>query len=138
MTYNLKLTRRQRHIITRAFCHLSEFSHSKSILEHWARQERNGYGCARDKVSQTISRALCVKWFLMGVQSPDVLLRDTYAMRGAAIYMYGLGARSAHQGRVRHEDLAIITNAVEMYDAVFAASLADNKLDDATTGARHE
>jgi hypothetical protein len=127
MTLRLPLTKRQKQDINDTFYRLAEEHSTAYTFDRWAHQERTGYGMRRDRVTLHVARALCVKWFLMGVHAPDMLLRDTYAMRGAAIYMVGLGALTAHQGRLAPDMLARVTAMVEMYDAVFAAHLAAQK-----------
>ena len=68
---------------------------SRNRLDHWMKQERSGYGNRHDAIPAIGAKALCVQWFLEGVKRPDALLRDTFEMRPAAVWLQGLGARKS-------------------------------------------
>jgi hypothetical protein len=68
---------------------------SRNRLDALMKQERSGYGSKLDSIPTIGAKALCVKWFLEGVNRPDALLRDTFEMRPAAVWLQGLGARKS-------------------------------------------
>jgi hypothetical protein len=119
MFQDLKLTRSERHAIETA--HAALYSHTRSIyeLDHWTAQERKGYGHASGSVPLICAKALIVKWFLRGVQEPNALLRDAYALVPAAVYMQGLGAREAHEGRLSADTIATLRAGVDAWAAAF-------------------
>ena len=121
MLDDIRLTKRERDLINDAFNSLETFTRSRYELDHWAQQERKGYGNAHDKVPLIVSRALCLKWFLYGATNPDTLLRDAFALRPAAVYMTGLGARAAHSRLIAVDVLDNIRAACAAYAAAFDA-----------------
>lgn len=95
MLDDVKLTKAERAAIERAYSALYTFTRSDWELDNWTAQERKGY--ANDRVPLIAAKALIVKWFMYGVCHPDELLRDTYNLRPSAVYMQGLGARTAYE-----------------------------------------
>ena len=116
---DIKLTKAERHAIETAHATLYEFTRSHYELDHWTAQERKGYGHANDRVPLICAKALVVKWFLNGIQEPNALLRDAYALRPAAVYMQGLGAREAHEGRIQADAIAALRAGVDAWSAAF-------------------
>ena len=119
MLNDIKLTKAERHEIETAHATLYGFARSHYELDHWTAQERGGYGNANDRVPLICAKALIVKWFLGGVQEPDALLRDACALRPAAVYMQGLGAREAHEGRIQADAIATLRAGVDAWAAAF-------------------
>lgn len=121
MLDDIRLTKHERDQINKTFNSLEAFTRSRYELDHWAQQERKGYGNVHDKVPLIVARALCLKWFLYGATNPDTLLRDAYALRPAAVYMTGLGACAAHGGLIAVDVLEDIRAACAAYVAAFDA-----------------
>ena len=119
MLNDIKLTKAERHAVETAHATLYGVTRSHCELDHWTAQERNGYGHAQDRVPLICAKALVVKWFLNGIQEPDALLRDAYALRPAAVYMQGLGAREAHEGRIQADMIAALRAGVDAWAAAF-------------------
>jgi hypothetical protein len=113
-------TRTERALIDRAFAQIAE-KHARSYweLEHWAKQEQKGYGNRYDRVPAVAARALCVKWFADGVAHPDALLRDTFSLRPAAVYLQGLGARAAAEGKVDPVTARLAADAISAHENAF-------------------
>jgi hypothetical protein len=119
MLNDIKLTKAERHAIETAHAALYRLTRSMFELDHCTAQERKGYGHASDRVPLICAKALIVKWFLGGVQEPNALLRDAYALRPAAVYMQGLGAREAHEGRLSADTIATLRAGVDAWAAAF-------------------
>lgn len=119
MRNDIRLTKAERHAVETAHATLYGFTRSHCELDHWTAQERKGYGHAGDRVPRICAKALTVKWFLNGIQEPNALLRDAYALRPAAVYMQGWGARAAHEGRIQAGAIAALRAGVDAWAAAF-------------------
>ena len=119
MFNDIKLTKAERHAIETAHAALYHFAQLHCELDYWTAQERKGYGHASDRVPRVCAKALIVKWFLNGIQAPNALLRDAYALRPAAVYMQRLGAREAHEGRIQADAIAALRAGVDAWTAAF-------------------
>ena len=116
---DIKLTKAERAAIERAYATLYDYTRSDWELDHWAAQERKGYGHAGDRVPLICARALMVEWFMHGVSNPHALLRDAFALRPAAVYMQGLGAHMVHQERLSADALATLAAGRNAWEAAF-------------------
>lgn len=119
MLEDLRLTKAEREAIENGYYALRRFTRSDYELDNWAKQERSGYGNSRDKIPLICARALLVKWFLQGVKNPDVLLREAYMLRPAAIYFEGLGAFCAKREKIMPETLSDLEKCRAAYEAAF-------------------
>jgi len=64
-----------------------------------------------------VAKGMCLSWFLKGVNKPEVLLKDCYFMRPAAIWFEGMGAERSGAAAV---NMTALVGAVEAYNAAFA------------------
>lgn len=112
-----KPTKAEQEAIKGAYYYLADCQvGSRNRLDHWMTQERKGYGSRNDAIPKIGAMALCVKWFLEGVRRPDALLRDTFEMRPAAVWLQGLGARKVGGSAI---NLPCLETAVLAHDRAF-------------------
>lgn len=117
MLEGYKPTKAEASAIERGFRLLAEVARDSHRVEKCARDEKNGYGNASDRVPLAAARGMVCKWFLQGWKKPDMLLRRAYYRRPASIYMNGLGADLFEQASRPGDWLALA-------EAVSAAALA--------------
>lgn len=89
-----KPTAKERKAIEGAYSYLYHHQmQNPHMLDDLMKQERKGYGNRHDAIPAIGAKALCVKWFHQGVTTQkDALLRDTYSLRPAAVWLIGHGA----------------------------------------------
>lgn len=113
-------TKAERAAIDRAHAMLADFTRSEWELNNLLKQERTDYGNRNDAIPLIAAKALLCKWFLYGLDHPDQLLRDTFDLRPAAVYMEGLGARLAHTDQRRRLDVwEVFNDAEKAHEAAF-------------------
>lgn len=128
MWNNYKPTKSEKHVIEGAYRHIAECHVSSPyVLDKWMNEERRGYGNRNDSIPKIGAMALCVKWFLYGVRTPDALLRDTFEMRPAAVWLQGLGARRSTGAPAIN--LICLQNAVEAHEAAFYRMIHNDALE---------
>lgn len=122
MLENYKPTASERRAIEKGYSIVSSYARSDYELTSQVKAEHRGYGNRNDRIPLIAAKALIVKWFTDGVQSPDQLLRDTYNMRPAAVWAMGTGAARAEQ--VSCTELQIIRAACRAHNEAFDRQLA--------------
>ena len=111
-------TKAEKQAIEGAYYYLADCQvGSRNRLDQWMKQERSGYGSRSDSIPTIGAKALCVKWFLQGVNRPDALLRDTFEMRPAAVWLQGLGARKSTSAPAIN--MPCLAEAVAAHEAAF-------------------
>ena len=115
MLEGLKVTKKEREAIHRGFYRVQELCRHDYRCERFARDEKRGYGNVHARVPEIAALALCCKWFLQGIEKPDVLFRDVFDMHPAAVFFWGHGARVARD----EPDTTAILAAKTAFDAAF-------------------
>ena len=116
MLDNFNPTKAEREAIEGAYRWITENTRDEYRSNDYLKQERNGYGKPNDKIPLVAAKGNCVKWFLDGVQAPDVPLRDCYYCRPAALWFQGMGAARSGNAAV---NMPALTAAVAAYNAAF-------------------
>tara|TARA_R110000868_G_scaffold143614_2_gene361979 strand:- start:226 stop:612 length:387 start_codon:yes stop_codon:yes gene_type:complete len=126
MLNDYKPSKAERDAIERAYVTLANYMRSDWELNNLLKQERSGYGNRNDAIPLIAAKALLCKWFLYGLDHPDQLLRDTFALRSAAVYMQGLGARKANDGYEGTQARLTFMVAADAHEAAFDRSMKRN------------
>jgi hypothetical protein len=92
MMEGYKPTKAERAAIERGWRLIRENIKDGFAFERFTHEEQRGCGNAYDRVPLVAARGLLVSWFLDGWRKPDMLLRDTFACRPAAVFALGVGA----------------------------------------------
>ena len=122
-----KPTKAEKQAIEGAYYYLADCQvGSRNRLDHWMKQERSGYGNRHDAIPAIGAKALCVQWFLEGVKRPNALLRDTFEMRPAAVWLQGLGARKSTGAPAIN--LPCLEAAKAAHDAAFKRMIDEDKV----------
>lgn len=119
---NYKLTAAERRAIESGYAVVADHARSDYELNSQAMAEQHGYGNRSDHIPLIAAKALIVKWFTEGVQSPNQLLRDTFTMRPAALWATGTGAQRAE--KVTCTELQVLRAACRAHIEAFNRSLA--------------
>lgn len=126
MFEGFKTTKAERDAIDRAFYAVEEICGHDFRCQRLAKDEARGYGNRNDAIPAIAARGLCAKWFLDGVNRPELRLADSYYMRPAAIFFTGSGAaRGAIALAICH--FATIHTGVAAYKAAFERMHARDK-----------
>jgi len=126
MFEGFKPTTKEHAAIARGWEWLVANTHDKYRSKSFLKDEKNGYGNPNDRVPEIAAKGLCLSWFLKGVQSPDILLRDWYYCRPAAIWFTGMGTERSGNAAI---NMPVLMAAVEAYEAAFARMTAKDRQD---------
>ena len=121
---NFKPTTKEKQAIEGAWGWLMANTRDEHRSASFMKQEHRGYGNASDRVPLIAAKGMCLQWFLQGANKPEVLLRDCYYMRPAAIWFEGMGADIVTNTANAFPRL---THAVEAYQTAFARMHAKDK-----------
>jgi hypothetical protein len=124
MFNSFKPTTKEKRAIEGAWRWLAANTRDESCSTSFMKQEHRGYGNANDRVPLIVAKGMCLQWFLQGVNAPEVLLRDCYRMRPAAIWFAGMGAARSGNAPV---DMPALQAAVEAYRTAFERMQAEDK-----------
>lgn len=117
MWTDYKPTKKERYLIEGAFRYIEDCHSPSGEIARLARDEKRGYGNRNIAIPMIAAKALCVKWFLQGVNNPDIMLRDYYHMRPAAVWVIGKGADRATGAPAINKPA--LENAVAAHEAAF-------------------
>lgn len=122
-------TRKEREAIRLGLSTISQICGHDYRIEQFVKDEHRGYGCRTDSVPLSAAQGLCIEWFLGGLRNPNILLRDYFFLRPAAIYFTGLGAE--HSEELTLSQRLNIELAAEAYQTAFRRMI-DLKIDAAS------
>ena len=114
-----KPTKAEKLAIETAYRSLYDFVRSEHELDEWAKKEAKGYGQRNDCVPLVAAKAFIVRWFNTGVENPNLLLRDFYDKRPAAIFAMGLGAKASADGKITAKYYSLCQTAVIAHENAF-------------------
>jgi hypothetical protein len=117
--FDFSPTTSERHAINKGFYRIEELTGHNSSCARYARDEHLGYGNRHDRIPLIAARGLCSKWFLEGLYSPDILLRDSYYLRPAAVWFQGYAANFANTYAGKFPDISAIEFGAAAYKSAF-------------------
>jgi hypothetical protein len=96
-------------------------------VEQHIKQERTGCGISPDRVPLICAQGMFCKWFLHGAENPNMLLRNTWSLRPAAVFAYGMAAdRAAYENAKELWKVGVVNtlrDAANAHEAAFARAL---------------
>jgi hypothetical protein len=116
MFEGFKLTAKEKGAIDGAWRWLVEYTRDEYRSTAYMKAETKGYGNSNDRIPLAAAKGLCLKWFLQGVNKPDLLLRHCFDMRPAAIWFQGMGAERSGAAAI---NMPVLEAAEKAYMAAF-------------------
>lgn len=123
---NYRLTKGERAAIDCAWHAVYRLTGHDYRTERMTKDEAKGYGNKHDAIGIAGARALAVKWFHGGTQSPNIKLADYYFCRPAAIWFTGYGAAKANV--IGADELAILEAGIAAHEAAFKRMQDENRI----------
>lgn len=115
---NFDPTRKEKEAINTAYNWIEENAARDSYTsKKFMQMEHKGYGNVNDRIPLLAAKGICVKFFMEGVEEPDMLLREQYDKRLAYLWFAGLGAKWRHEEKALPYD--ILVNGLQAWNDAF-------------------